>query len=255
MTAKSTGYSAHAGSNITRRTFAAGVGAAGLVAGSAPFSIGRAQGGPLKVGVLLPRSGFQAGIGQDCQRGVAITPGILKGLGLPELEIMNGDTESNPQIARAKAEKLISEGAQLLLVTLPQPFHGRTTAFDIGLQGMVSARKDCIGKAASQRPGLTGPEREQLVGLRPVQRAQEIGAGAHLFAKGAKPVSDNDQGYVTSVAWSPTLKAWLGLGFLKDGRARHGEVVRLYDHLRGKDIACEVVHPVFLDPEGGRMRG
>ena len=40
---------------LTRRTFAAGVGAAGFVAGTAPFNILRAQGGPLKVGVLLPR--------------------------------------------------------------------------------------------------------------------------------------------------------------------------------------------------------
>ena len=36
----------------------------------------------LKVGVLLPRSGFQAGIGQDCQRGVDIAGGVLKDLGL-----------------------------------------------------------------------------------------------------------------------------------------------------------------------------
>src|SRR3954452_2651043 len=50
----------------------AGVGAAGLLAASAPFHIGRAQGAALKVGVLLPRSGVQAGIGQDCQRGVEI---------------------------------------------------------------------------------------------------------------------------------------------------------------------------------------
>ena len=39
----------------------------------------------LKVGVLLPRSGAQAGIGQDCQRGVEIAPAILKDLGLPDL--------------------------------------------------------------------------------------------------------------------------------------------------------------------------
>jgi len=45
----------------------------------------RAQGAALKVGVLLPRSGFQAGIGQDCQRGVDISAGILKELGLPAL--------------------------------------------------------------------------------------------------------------------------------------------------------------------------
>ena len=50
---------------VSRRTFAAGLGAAGLVAGTAPFNIVRAQGAALKVGVLLPRSGYQAGIGQD----------------------------------------------------------------------------------------------------------------------------------------------------------------------------------------------
>ena len=105
----------HAAARVTRRTFTAGAAATGMLAGSAPFQILRAQGGALKVGVLLPRSGVQAGIGQDCQRGVEIAPGLLKDLGLPSLQIMNGDTESNPQIARAQAEKLIGEGAQLLI--------------------------------------------------------------------------------------------------------------------------------------------
>jgi branched-chain amino acid transport system substrate-binding protein len=100
---------------VTRRTFAAGLSAAGLVAGTAPFSIGRAQGAPLKVGVILPRSGVMAFIGQDCQRGVDVAPGILKDIGLPALQIMNADTESDVQIARAQAEKLINEGAQLLV--------------------------------------------------------------------------------------------------------------------------------------------
>ncbi|HEY4981682.1 MAG TPA: ABC transporter substrate-binding protein [Pseudolabrys sp.] len=100
---------------VTRRTFAAGLGAAGFLAGTAPFNIVRAQGAALKVGVLLPRSGYQAGIGQDCQRGVDITAGILKDLGLPSLQIMNADTETNVEVARARAEKLIGEGAQLLV--------------------------------------------------------------------------------------------------------------------------------------------
>jgi branched-chain amino acid transport system substrate-binding protein len=100
---------------VTRRTFATGAGAAGLLAASAPFGVGRAQGAPLKVGVLLPRSGQQAGIGQDCQRGVDIAAGILKDLGLPELSIMNADTETNVEVARSRAERLIGEGAQLLI--------------------------------------------------------------------------------------------------------------------------------------------
>ena len=99
---------------VTRRTVTAGLGAS-AIAGIAPFNIVHAQGAALKVGVLLPRSGYQAGIGQDCQRGVDITAGILKDLGLPNLAIMNADTETNVEIARARAEKLIGEGAQLLV--------------------------------------------------------------------------------------------------------------------------------------------
>jgi branched-chain amino acid transport system substrate-binding protein len=103
------------GAGVTRRTVSAGIGAAGLLAGTAPFQVLRAQGGPLKVGVLLPRSGAQASIGQDCQRGVEIAPAIFKELGLPELAIMNADTETNVEVARARAEKLINDGAQLLV--------------------------------------------------------------------------------------------------------------------------------------------
>ena len=68
-------------------------GAAATAATIASPAILRAQSGPLKVGVLLPRSGVQAGIGQDCQRGVEIAPDVLKALGMPELTIINGDTE------------------------------------------------------------------------------------------------------------------------------------------------------------------
>jgi branched-chain amino acid transport system substrate-binding protein len=100
-------------------------GAAATAATLAAPAILRAQSGPLKVGVILPRSGFEAGIGQDCQRGVDITPAVLKSLGLPELAIMNGDTESNVDTAREHAEKLIEDGAQLLMGAFDS---GQTTA-------------------------------------------------------------------------------------------------------------------------------
>jgi heterotetrameric sarcosine oxidase alpha subunit len=129
--------------------------------------------------------------------------------------------------------------------------HGRVTAHDIGMEKMVSAKKDCIGKAAATRPGMWGPEREQLVGLK---THAPISAGAHLFVPATEVHRETDQGYVTSVCWSPTVGSWLGLGFLKDGRARHGEKIRLVDHLRGLDVICEVCHPVFHDPEGEKLR-
>ncbi|MFL5102702.1 MAG: ABC transporter substrate-binding protein [Xanthobacteraceae bacterium] len=99
--------------SLTRRRLLRGAAAATSLM-AAPALV-RAQGGPVKVGVLLPRSGAQAGIGQDCHRGVEIAPAIFKELGLPELAIMNGDTETNVEVARARAEKMINDGAQLLI--------------------------------------------------------------------------------------------------------------------------------------------
>jgi sarcosine oxidase subunit alpha len=133
--------------------------------------------------------------------------------------------------------------------------HGRTTAFDVGLGRMVADGKDCIGKTMSERPGLCDRDRERLVGLKPVGAVRQLTAGAHLFDDGAEAVRVNDQGYVTSVAYSPTLGHMIGLGFLRRGPERIGETVRLVDHLRGIDTRVEVVSPVFYDPEGGRMRG
>ncbi len=133
--------------------------------------------------------------------------------------------------------------------------HGRTTAFDIGFEGMVSKKKDCVGQSASRRPGLLEDSREQLVGLKPVDPAGKLTAGAHLFEERAQPVRTNDHGYVTSVCHSPTLGHDLALGFLANGRARYGETIKLVDHLRGVTTLCEVCDPVFFDKEGGRVRG
>jgi branched-chain amino acid transport system substrate-binding protein len=111
--------------NITRRRLLAGAAATGLAAPSIARAQGTGASAPLKVGVLLPRSGFEASIGQDCQRGVDIAPAILGSLGLPELTVMNADTESNVDVARQRAEKLINDGAQLLIGAFDS---GQTTA-------------------------------------------------------------------------------------------------------------------------------
>ena len=133
--------------------------------------------------------------------------------------------------------------------------HGRVTAFDIGMGRMVSAKKDCIGKTMAARDGLTDENREQLVGLKPVGAVKQLVAGAHLFNEGEEAVRVNDQGYITSVAFSPTFGHVLAMGFLKNGRARIGERIRMVEHLKGVQTLCEVIDPVQFDPEGGRVRG
>ena len=49
--------------------------------------------------------------------------------------------------------------------------NGQTTARDIGLGKMISARKDDIGRILAQRPGLADPDRPALAGFRPAQTA------------------------------------------------------------------------------------
>jgi sarcosine oxidase subunit alpha len=132
--------------------------------------------------------------------------------------------------------------------------HGRVTAFDIGMARMISAKKDCIGKTAAARPGLTGAAREQLVGLQPVGEKKEMHAGAFLFHPDAERTREQQQGYTTSVGYSPE-RGMLAMGFLRNGRARHGETMRLVDHLRGVECFVVVTDPVVIDKDGGKARG
>jgi sarcosine oxidase subunit alpha len=132
--------------------------------------------------------------------------------------------------------------------------HGRITAFDVGLQAMVSQKKDCIGKTASERPGLMEPDRERLIGLKPTGVVKQLTNGAHLFNRDDPAIRENDQGYITSVAFSPTLGHYIGLGFLKRGPERIGEDIRMVDHVRGIETTCKVCDPVFFDKDGGRAR-
>ncbi len=100
--------------NISRRGFSAGTASLAAATLGMP-SIVRAQTGPLKIGILLPRSGAQAQIGIDCQRGADLAKDILKGMGYPDCEFMLGDTETKVDVARAQAEKLINDGAHVII--------------------------------------------------------------------------------------------------------------------------------------------
>jgi sarcosine oxidase subunit alpha len=127
--------------------------------------------------------------------------------------------------------------------------NGQTTARDLGMAKLLSGKKDFIGRAMARRPALLDPRRPTLVGLRPVERAARVRAGAHLL-DGAE-----DQGWVSSAAFSPSVGGWIGLGLLAGGLTRVGEVVRAYDPVRGGDERVEVVAPCFVDPAGERLRG
>jgi methylglutamate dehydrogenase subunit C len=131
---------------------------------------------------------------------------------------------------------------------------GRTTADDLGLGRMMSTKKDFIGRVMSARPGLRDPARPKLVGLRARDQQRRLHAGAHLLPTGAAYTADNDQGVITSVAYSPELSRWVGLAFLTHGPERIGESVMMVDFMRDEFHEVEICAPVFVDPKGERLR-
>ena len=132
---------------------------------------------------------------------------------------------------------------------------GQTTARDLGLGRMMSSKKDYVGRVMASRPALVAPNRPTIVGVKPSVASQRLHAGAHFLKPGAAANGGNDEGYVTSAVFSPTVGSWIGLGLLKGGLQRIGERLRAFDPIRDGDTAVEIVSPVFVDPEGVRLHG
>ena len=132
--------------------------------------------------------------------------------------------------------------------------NGTSTALNMGLGKMVSRKKDSIGMLLSQREGMTREDGLRLVGVKPVNPASELKAGSHFLKTGAVAKAENDDGWITSLVYSPHMGHYIALGYLKDGANRIGEKMRAVNLLAGTDTEIEIVSPHFIDPEGERLR-
>ncbi|MBI3672725.1 MAG: hypothetical protein HY245_04760 [Rhizobiales bacterium] len=131
--------------------------------------------------------------------------------------------------------------------------NGTTTAADLGLGKMMSTKKDYIGRMMAMREGLTDANRQCVVGIRPFHRSDRLRSGSHFLKRGDAPSIANDQGYITSVAFSPMLGQWVGLALLANGRARIGEMVKIFDGLRGIHQYGVICEPMHFDRENARF--
>src|SRR5436190_14161993 len=100
---------------MDRRTFSKNMAAIGAAAALSPCGIVRAQAQKLKIGVIVPRSGFQGQIGQSCQKGADLAPAVIREMLGVDIGLMNADTETNVDTARTRAERLIQEGAHVIV--------------------------------------------------------------------------------------------------------------------------------------------
>jgi sarcosine oxidase subunit alpha len=132
--------------------------------------------------------------------------------------------------------------------------NGQTTARDLGMGRLVSPAKDSIGSLLSRRSELERDDGLALMGFVPVDAADTFAAGAHFLSEGAEMRIENDEGWMSSVAYSPSLGHTVGLGFISGGQGRVDEVVRAVDPVRGRDTRVRIVSPHFVDPDGERLR-
>ena len=144
-----------------------------------------------------------------------------------------------------RIEKGHSAGAEI---------NGQRTAQSLGLGRMINKSKDSIGNVMSDRDAFNDPNASVLVGLKQLGCDAPLVGGSYLLKLNDALTEQADQGHVTSVAYSPNLKCTIGLGFLKNGADRMGERMRAVNPLQGQDVEVEITSPVFIDPDGERLR-
>jgi sarcosine oxidase subunit alpha len=130
---------------------------------------------------------------------------------------------------------------------------GSVTPIDLGMDWIVSKRKDFVGRRSLSRPDTARGDRKQLVGLRPIDPGAVPTEGAQIIDKPELPPPAPMLGHVTSSYWSPSLGGGFALALMRNGRARMGETVIAWD--RGTATEARIVEPVFYDPEGSRRDG
>ncbi len=130
---------------------------------------------------------------------------------------------------------------------------GYANIYDVGMGWVVPRNKgDFIGKRSTMRDLAVGGPRPEVVGLLPSD-------GRFVLPKGA-PIIDTETddegqmmvGMVTIGFYSPNLERSIALAQLQNGRARMGETITLFTK-KGL-MKAEVCDPVFIDPDGERMR-
>lgn len=133
--------------------------------------------------------------------------------------------------------------------------NGRTTADDLGFGGMLSTKKDFIGRRSLNRPALTDENRKQLVGLVPVDGTSTIPRGAQIVADPNHALPNPILGEVTSNCYSPNLGHPIGLGIVANGRQREGETLHAVSRLTNQSVQVRITNSVFFDAQGDRLRG
>ena len=131
---------------------------------------------------------------------------------------------------------------------------GRTIPFDVGLNGMVSQKKDFIGKRSLSKDAFVAEDRQTIVGLVPVDKKSKIPEGSHIVENDKAPAPNPKLGHVSSSCWSVEYNNPFSIAIMKDGKKQIGKTLFAVSPLKDISIPVEVVSSHYVDPNGERVR-
>ena len=131
---------------------------------------------------------------------------------------------------------------------------GRTIPYDVSLEGMVSKKKDFIGKRSLSKLAFNKTDRQKIVGLIPLDRKTSIPEGSHLVIDKNAKLPNPKLGHVSSSCWSVENNNPFSLAILKDGKNMIGKKLFAVSPLKNKSIEVEVISSHYVDHEGKRVR-
>jgi len=131
---------------------------------------------------------------------------------------------------------------------------GRVISSDLSLEGMLSKKKDFIGKRSLNREAFLNPNREKIVGVVPLDKKSMIPEGSHLVRDSNASLPNPKLGHISASCWSVEYNNPFSLAILKDGKKRIGEKLYAVSPLKNKNIEVEIVSSHYVDSKGERVR-
>jgi sarcosine oxidase subunit alpha len=131
---------------------------------------------------------------------------------------------------------------------------GRVISSDLSLEGMLSKKKDFIGKRSLNREAFLDPNREKIVGVVPLDKKSMIPEGSHLVSDSNASLPNPKLGHISASCWSVEYNNPFSLAILKDGKKRIGEKLFALSPLKNKNIEVEIVSSHYVDSKGERVR-
>ncbi len=131
---------------------------------------------------------------------------------------------------------------------------GRTIPYDVSLDGMVSKKKDFVGKRSLEKEAFVAKDRQKIVGLIPLDKKTKIPEGSHLVLDHKAKLPNPKLGHISSSCWSVENNNPFSLAILKDGKNMVGKKLFAVSPLTERKIEVEVVSSHYVDPKGKRVR-